>query len=190
MVERNRPSSNRPANSPHSSADSTGGVTAWPTSVQPLSQIAPRQRVDTLSDVGAEVGRSWSSGSSRSGWCSTYRQRLRPRFREIGAPRAWRPTGSLDSQSRVYWSIPLPPPPPSHVRRRRRPGAGGPHAVQRRRARQGAPRLPVRGLAGDRQDQHRQDPGRLPELRAGPDHRSLAASASRVSPSPTRPRST
>ena len=36
---------------------------------------------------------------------------------------------------------------------------------ERRRAGQGPPRLPVRWLARDRQDQHGQDPRRLPELR-------------------------
>ena len=37
---------------------------------------------------------------------------------------------------------------------------------QRGRAGQGPPRLPVRRLAGDRQDEHGEDPRRVPELRA------------------------
>ena len=79
------------------------------------------------------------------------------------------PRARLDSVSRVHWSLALPPPPSPHVRRRRRSGARRAHAPQRRRAGAGSPCLPVRGLAGDRQDEHGEDPRRLPELRRGSD---------------------
>src|SRR5918996_5728020 len=46
----------------------------------------------------------------------------------------------------------LPPPPSPHLRRGGRPGAHRPDAAQRDRARQGPPRLPLRGLAGHGQD--------------------------------------
>ena len=77
----------------------------------------------------------------------------------------------LDSTSRVYRPVALPPPPPAHLRRRRRSGARRPHAPQRRRAGAGPPRVPVRRVARHRQDEHGEDPRRLPELRRRPDHR-------------------
>ena len=51
------------------------------------------------------------------------------------------------------------------VRRGRRPGARRPHALERDRARPRPPRLPVRRLAGDRQDLDGEDPRPLAQLR-------------------------
>ncbi len=63
--------------------------------------------------------------------------------------------------------------PAPYVRRRRRPGAGRAHAAQRRAAREGPPRLPVRRLARDGEDLDGEDPRGLPELRARPHDRPL-----------------
>ena len=98
---------------------------------------------------------------------------ISPASRDAAAAAGPRSSGHLDSEARVDRSVALPPPPPAHVRRRRRSGAGRAHAVERRHPRQGASRLPVRRLARDRQDEHGEDPRRLPELRAGADHRAL-----------------
>ena len=69
--------------------------------------------------------------------------------------------------------VPVSQAPAPHVRRRRRPGAGGAHAAQRRAAREGPPRLPVRRLARDGQDLDGEDPRGVPELRARPDDRAV-----------------
>ena len=71
-------------------------------------------------------------------------------------------------------ALPLPPPPPSHLRRRGGPGAHSPHAPQRHRARQGASRLPVRGLPRHRQDEHGQAARLRAQLGGRPAHGLLA----------------
>ena len=65
-------------------------------------------------------------------------------------------------------ALALPPPPPQDLRRGGGPGERRAHPAQRDRARQGPPRLPVRGLARHRQDEHGQAAGLRAQRRGGP----------------------
>src|SRR6516165_885457 len=96
-----------------------------------------------------------------------------------GGPRAWihSADGVADRApaAAARAALAVSPPPPAHVRRGGGPRAGRTHAPQRRAAREGTPRLPVRRLARDRKDLDGEDPCRLPELRARANRRTVRA---------------
>ena len=124
---------------------------------------APRDR-----RAGAAGDESRRSPGLRRGVHGPLRSRVAPPGPVGPAPRRGTLAGAADVRP-----LALPPPPPAHVRRGGRAGAGGPDAAQRRRAREGPPRLPLRRLARHGQDQHGEDPRGLPELRARADDRAV-----------------
>ena len=75
---------------------------------------------------------------------------------------------------------PVPPLPARDLRRRHRAGARDRAAHAGAAHRPGQPRLPVQRPARLRQDDQRAHPGPLPQLRAGPDRRARAATATRA----------
>src|SRR3954452_7118704 len=114
------------------------------------------------------VGNAWSP-STTAGARSTFPASFQPLGGPPAGTRSGRPSHGYDGPSDA---LALPSPPPALLRPGGRTGAHSAHAAQRDRARQGPPRLPVRRVARDGQDEHG-EAARLRDERRGRAEREL-----------------